>query len=232
MSISLIQRCSVTRWLNLTSSCSRRRQVDRLPSAHALERFEDLGLLDEPPRQRGVQRRQGESAILKHFHQLPAGAEQQHRAELRVDAAAEDQLVSFGRDHRLHADAGEMLRAGFLGSPTSRMARKASRTAASSARFSFTPPTSVLCVMVGEFSLSTTGNPISRAACDRFVLGGRKLGFHDRNAVGFQHLLRFELGEDGPARCASAFNHAQLRLAGSIASALVSAGVSYSPRRL
>ena len=45
-------------------------------------------------RQRGVQRRQGQRAVVEDLDELAAGAEQQHRAELRVDAAADDQLVA------------------------------------------------------------------------------------------------------------------------------------------
>src|SRR5947209_6725223 len=76
-------------------------EVDRLAAAHALERGVDAGLLHHPPRQGRVERRQGPGPVLQHLHQLSPGAEQQHRAELRVDAAADDQLVAVGTDHRL-----------------------------------------------------------------------------------------------------------------------------------
>ena len=59
-----------------------------------LQRLEDAGLLHHPPRQRGVQRRQGQGAVLEDLDQLAAGAEQQDGAELRVEAAADDQLVA------------------------------------------------------------------------------------------------------------------------------------------
>ena len=94
MSISLIQRCSTTSWLKRTSSCFERGQVHRLAAAHALQRLVDLGLLHHPARQRGVQRRQRQRAVLEDLDQLSAGAEQQHRAELRIEAAADDQLVA------------------------------------------------------------------------------------------------------------------------------------------
>ena len=95
-----------------------RREVHRLAAAHALQRREDLGLLHHAPGQRGVQRRQRQRAVLEDFDQLAAGAEQQHRAELRVEAAAEDQLVAVELDHRLHGDALEVLGAGLLGDRT------------------------------------------------------------------------------------------------------------------
>ena len=44
------------------------------------------------------------------------------------------------------------------------MAFQAWRTAEAVRRFNWTPPTSVLWVMVSEYSLSTTGKP-RRAAC-------------------------------------------------------------------
>ena len=74
-----------------------RGQVHRRAAAHALERREDLGLLHHPPRQRGVERRQAQRAILEDLDELAAGAEEQHRAELRVEAAADDQLVAVER---------------------------------------------------------------------------------------------------------------------------------------
>ena len=48
-------------------------------------------------------------AVLEDLDQLAAGAEQQHRAELRIEAAAEDQLVAVELDHGLHRDALEVL---------------------------------------------------------------------------------------------------------------------------
>ena len=82
-----------------------RGQVDRLAAAHALERLVDLGLLHHAARQGGVERRQGQRAVLEDLDQLSAQAEQQHRPELRVEAGADDDLVAFQLDHRLHGDA-------------------------------------------------------------------------------------------------------------------------------
>jgi hypothetical protein len=87
--------------------------------------------------------------VLEHFDELAAGAEQQHRAELRVNAAAEDDFVAVELDHLLHGDALEMLRAGLLGAGGLDGLERA-RTARLVRRFNCTPPTSVLCVMVSE----------------------------------------------------------------------------------
>ena len=94
MSISLIQRCSTTSWLKRTSSCSSAARSTGCRPRTPLQRGEDPGLLHHPPRQGGVERRQGQRAVLEDLDELAAGAEEQHRAELRVEAAADDQLVA------------------------------------------------------------------------------------------------------------------------------------------
>ncbi len=108
MSISLIHRCSTTRLAEPNQKLLERGQVHRRAAAHALERGEDLGLLHHPPGQRGVERRQPQGAVPEDLDELAARAEEQHRAELRVEAAADDQLVAVELDHRLHADALEV----------------------------------------------------------------------------------------------------------------------------
>ena len=75
-----------------------------------LQRGVDPGLLHHPPGQRGVQRRQRQRAVLEDLDELAAGAEEQDRAELRVEAAADDQLVAVELDHRLDGHALEVLR--------------------------------------------------------------------------------------------------------------------------
>ena len=82
-----------------------RLEFDGRPAAHSLECTEDSRLLDNPARERGVERRQTERAIFEHLDELAARAEKQHRAELRIDRAAEDQLVSIAENHRLDGDA-------------------------------------------------------------------------------------------------------------------------------
>ena len=109
MSISLIRGCSTTSPLNRTSSRSNApRSTGRRPPA-PLQDLEDPGALHHPPRQRRVQRRQGQRAVPEQFDQWPARAEQEHRAELRIGAATEDELVAVELDHRLDGHAQEVL---------------------------------------------------------------------------------------------------------------------------
>ena len=112
MSISLIPRCSTTRWLKSDQKLLERRQVHRPAAANASERREELGLLHHPPGQRGVERWQAKGAILDNLNKLAPRAEKKYRPELGVDAAADDQLVTVERDHRLNTDPLEMLRTG------------------------------------------------------------------------------------------------------------------------
>ncbi len=88
--------------------------VDGLASTNAFQRGEDLCLLHHAAGQRCVQRRQCQRAVLEDFYQLSAGSEQQHRAKLRIDAAADDDFVAIQLDHRLHGHALEVLRANLL----------------------------------------------------------------------------------------------------------------------
>ncbi len=115
ISSSLIQRCSVISWLKRTSSLFERGQVHGLAAAHTLEGGVDLGPFHHAAGQGGGQRRQAQGAVLEDLHQLAAQAEEQHRAELRIDAAAQDQLVAFDLGHRLDGDAQEMSRPGLFG---------------------------------------------------------------------------------------------------------------------
>ena len=71
----------------------------------ALQKLEDPGLLHHPPRQRRVQRRQGQRAVPEQFDLLSARSKQEHRAELRIGAATEDELVAVMLDHRLDGHA-------------------------------------------------------------------------------------------------------------------------------
>ena len=109
MSISLIHGCSTTSWLKRTRSCSRAARSTGWRPRTPLSAVIDLGLLHHPAGQRGIERRQGQRAVLEDLDELAAGAEQEHRAELRVEAAADDQLVAVELDHRLHGHALEML---------------------------------------------------------------------------------------------------------------------------
>ena len=88
--------------------------VDRPPAADAAERLRDRRLLDQAPRERRVERRQGQRPVAEHLDELAAHPEQEDRAELRIRAAADDQLVAGPVDHRLDRDALEVLGADLL----------------------------------------------------------------------------------------------------------------------
>ena len=85
-------------------------------------------MLHHPPGQGGIEWRQGQRAVLENLDKLAAGAEEEDRAELRIETAADDQLIAVQVDHGLDADAQEMFGAGTLATDVS-MARKAVRTA-------------------------------------------------------------------------------------------------------
>ena len=97
MSISLIRRCSTTSSLNRTSNRSSAAMstgaLPRTPCS-ASKIFVCSIMRRASVR---VERRQGERAILIDLDQLAARAEQQHGAELRIDAAADDQFVALER---------------------------------------------------------------------------------------------------------------------------------------
>src|SRR5450756_1596356 len=83
--------------------------VHGLASTYALQRPENFCALHHAPGKRAVQRGQSQRAVLVYFDKLAAGSKQQHRAELRINAAADDEFVTFKLDHRLHGDAEEVL---------------------------------------------------------------------------------------------------------------------------
>src|SRR5215469_18976105 len=86
----------------------------RLAPANAFQSLEDVGLLHHPKRKRGVQRRQGQSAVFEDLDQLSACAEQDYRPKLRIETAADDQLVAIELRHRLNGYALEVLGASLL----------------------------------------------------------------------------------------------------------------------
>ena len=84
-------------------------EIDRAVTAHPFERVEDACLLDQPPRKRGVERRQCKRSIFENLDQLTARAEEEHRTELRIEAAAQDQFAAHRRYHRFDRYAQEIL---------------------------------------------------------------------------------------------------------------------------
>jgi hypothetical protein len=72
-----------------------------------LQRLVDLRPLHQPARQGAVERRQGQRAVLEHLDEGAAGAEENHRPELAINRAADDQLVALVLDHLADGDALE-----------------------------------------------------------------------------------------------------------------------------
>ena len=80
----------------------------RQPVAVAREQLRDARARDHLAREHAVHRRQRDRAVGEHLDRRAAVPEQQHRAEQRVDARADDQLVRLRpHGHRLHREAGE-----------------------------------------------------------------------------------------------------------------------------
>ena len=171
-------------------------QVDRIAPAHTLERLVDLGLLHHAPRQRRVERRQTERAVLEDFDQRAAGAEQQDRPELRVDAAADDQLVAVELDHRLDGDALEMLRADFLADRR----LDALEGGAHGVGVAQIELHAAHVGLVGDgLGIELEHDRIAHllGACDGGFGVGGEVRLDGRHVVGAEHLLRLVFGQDG-----------------------------------
>src|SRR3990170_119120 len=69
-------------------------QIDRFFSPHALQSFINPGLLHHPFCKSGCEWRNADSLIFYHFNKLPAKAKEDNRTKLRIDNAAEDQLIA------------------------------------------------------------------------------------------------------------------------------------------
>ena len=82
--------------------------IDAGLTADALEGGVDLGPLHHPTRQGRRQGWQAQGAVLEDLHEGAAKAEEEHRAELRIDAASEDQLVAIAFDHGLDGHTPEV----------------------------------------------------------------------------------------------------------------------------
>ena len=80
--------------------------IGRWPVAIAGKQLGDARLVHQVARQLHVERRQGDGGVGDHLDRGAAGAEQDDRAEQRVLADADDQLMGAGpRDHRLNREA-------------------------------------------------------------------------------------------------------------------------------
>ena len=111
MSISRMRRLLDDQIAEPNQERGQRVEIDRRPPADAGERRGDPRLGDRAAGQRHVERRQRQRAVAKHLDQLAARPEQQHRAELGIERAAQDQLVAVATiDRGLHRHAQEMRR--------------------------------------------------------------------------------------------------------------------------
>ena len=84
-------------------------EVHAAAPADPLERAVDLRALHHPSGKRRGKRRQTEGPVLEQLHELAAHPEQEHRPELRIDRASQDQLIAGPVHHRLDGDALEVL---------------------------------------------------------------------------------------------------------------------------
>ena len=65
-------------------------EIDGLATPHPLEGLVDQGIFHQAAGQGAVEGGQGDRTVLKHLHQLAAGAKHQHRAKLWVLATAQN----------------------------------------------------------------------------------------------------------------------------------------------
>ena len=173
-------------------------EVDGFAAAHAFERGEDLRLLHLMAGERGGERRQRQGAIFPDLDELAAGSKQENGAELRIDAAAKDEFVTFEFGEGLHRDAEKVLRADFFADGLLNVGE-------GSGDFAGVAQVELHAANVGfvgdGFGVELEDDGVSdlRGFGNRFAGGFRQLGANGRNAVGGEELLRLVFGEDGAA---------------------------------
>ena len=176
---------------------------------------------DHSARQRRIQRRKPERAILEHFDQLAARAEQQHRPELRINAAAENEFVAVNfiigctvtpRKCLLPAPCSRLdseVSIAFEGVPHRQLqSRKIQLHAAD---------IGLVCDRLGV-KLEHDGITDFLRHLDRLAARVSHVGLDSRNAVSAEDFLGFELGENGAAIFARVLNDRVLRLLATVAS--------------
>ena len=199
MSISLIQGCSSTSWLKRTSNPSSAVRLTGFAAAHSLQSGEDSRLLHQALGESGVERRKRQSVVAVHLDHYSARSEQNHGAELRIDAAAQNQFISVA------------LTMGCTVTPAKCSARL-SRTTEHLNR----PVSGAYLLLHSEVSgalhrhlfcerscwtrsFNTTGIADRGGSRDRFVFVSAACGFYDGNAVRGEKLLRLEFVEQRAA---------------------------------
>ena len=124
-------------------------------AAIAGEHLEPAHLGDHLVRGREIDRREPQAAVAVDLGEHAAGRQHHQRADIAIDAIA-DQHLAEPRHHRLHQHA-------FDGAPEWRCAtaaaicRIAATSASPSRTLSTTPPTSVLCAISADSTLTATG---------------------------------------------------------------------------
>ena len=145
-------------------------------------------------RQSGIERRQTERSVFEYLDKLASRAKEKDRTELRVQAAANDQLVAIELDHGLDAHPLEML--------TTTVARDTGGDRLISLAHG---------VLAGHVELHAAHVGLVRDCLgveleddreadrnrrrDGVVLGHGNARFHGRNAIGGQDLFRLVLSE-------------------------------------
>ena len=136
---------------------------------------------------------------MQDLDQLPAAAEQEHGPELRVDGAAEDDLVPVEADHRLDRDAEEVPGAGlFLDRGPDCGEGLAHRLGVAVVEAN----AAVLRLVREGFGVELDGHrkPHRSGQGRGLVRRGRDPGFDRRDSVACEQLLRLELAQDRPSR--------------------------------
>ena len=146
------------------------------------------------PRQRRVQRRQGQRRFADQFDLLAARAEQEHRAELRIGAATEDEArcalaaSSAGRVMALEALGADALAHGLLDRAIGAAHRLGTK------QVELHPADVGLVRDRLRIELQDRGAGQFRHDGDGLLLRGGNPGRHDGDAVQLEQPLRFGLG--------------------------------------
>src|SRR5580704_17464346 len=138
--------------------------------------------------------RKRQRAVAINFDKLPAGTEEDHWPELRVDGAAENQLVAFAPHHRLHRDAVEGGRAGLR---FERRLNVAKRLPHRSGVFEIQHHAAYVAFVRDRLRMKFQdhGKADCRRRLRRFIGGARDARFNGWDSVKRENFFRFDFGE-------------------------------------
>ena len=182
------------------------REIDRGAATHAVERGEDARLLHHPARKRGVERRQSERAVFEDFDEFSARAEEQHRAELRIGGAAQNEFVAVSRDHRLDRHAQEIVRRIPLPDASFDLAERASHGGCAMHVQLHAADIALVRDRLGENFEHDRSADLRREFDGRFF-APRNLRLDGGNAVGGEQFLGFDLREQRSSGMARGVNN-------------------------